>query len=52
MVLSLYILGVVMVKRRFRSVEVGDKGESVGLDTSPPNDELADDGEKLYDLMY
>jgi hypothetical protein len=36
-----------MVKRRFVSVEVGDKGECVGLDTSPPNEELADGDEKL-----
>ena len=45
MVLSLYILGVVLVKRRFGSVE--DKGECVGLDMSPPIDKLADSREKL-----
>ena len=48
-VLSLYILGVVMVKRRFGSAEVGDKGVYVGLDATRnrPNDEPARSSKKL-----
>ncbi|KAH9026551.1 hypothetical protein EDB84DRAFT_1501586 [Lactarius hengduanensis] len=46
-VFSLYGFGVVMVKRRFGSVQVAEKGEGSELDTRTPNDELADGGEKL-----
>ncbi|KAH8993440.1 hypothetical protein EDB92DRAFT_1854186 [Lactarius akahatsu] len=46
-VFSLYVFGVVMVKRRFGSVQVAEMGEGPALDTRTPNDELADGGEKL-----
>ncbi|KAH9023570.1 hypothetical protein EDB83DRAFT_2527304 [Lactarius deliciosus] len=46
-VFSLYVFGVAMVKRRFGSVQVAEKGEGSELDTRTPNDELADGGEKL-----
>ncbi|KAH9055419.1 hypothetical protein EDB87DRAFT_1834174 [Lactarius vividus] len=46
-VFSLYVFGVVMVKRRFGSVQATEKGEGSALDTRAPNDELGDSGEKL-----
>ncbi|KAH8995248.1 hypothetical protein EDB86DRAFT_2923083 [Lactarius hatsudake] len=46
-VFSLYVFGVVMVKRQFGSVQVVEKREGLELDTRTPNDELADGGEKL-----
>ncbi|KAH8995244.1 hypothetical protein EDB86DRAFT_2923020 [Lactarius hatsudake] len=48
---ALYVVGVMMVQRRFGSVKEGAKGEYVALDTRPPsNDELGeleDGDEKL-----
>ncbi|KAI9453784.1 hypothetical protein BJY52DRAFT_1287482 [Lactarius psammicola] len=46
-VFSLYVFGVVMVRRQFGSVQVAERGEGVALDTRAPNEEPADGGEKL-----
>ncbi|KAI9437541.1 hypothetical protein H4582DRAFT_2077124 [Lactarius indigo] len=46
-IFSLYVFGVVMVKWRFGSVQVAEKGEGSALDMRAPNDELADGGKKL-----
>ncbi|KAH9170946.1 hypothetical protein EDB89DRAFT_1223118 [Lactarius sanguifluus] len=44
---SLYVVGVMMVQRRFVSVKEKAKGEYVALDTRPPSNDELEDGEKL-----